>query len=178
LSRRLGWQDYENDGHPPPPAATPAEPAPSPIPWALKAEVGATSGNPTPDTTSGGASAPVPAAAPGDTATVGSPQPESASARTFPIVELLWLCTAVVDALLAFDFLFRALASRNTGFVGAVMQIGDALSRPFRGVLSGRSLPDVDHTSYWQALVAIVIYTLAVALLLQFLRLLARPPHR
>lgn len=178
MSRRLGWQDYENDGHPPPPPATPAEPAPSPIPWAPKADVGATSGNPTPDTTSGGTSDPVGAATPGDTATARSAQPPTAPARTFPIVELLWLCTAVVDGLLAFDFLFRALAARNTGFVGAVIAIGDALSRPFRGVLSGRSLPAVDHTSYWQALVAIVIYTLAVALLLQFLRLLARPPRR
>jgi len=89
---------------------------------------------------------------------------------------LLWLSTAVVDAILAFDFIFRALAARDTGFVGAVVEIGDALSTPFRGILSGRSLLYVDHTSYWQALVAIVIYTLAVALLLQFLRLVARPP--
>lgn len=175
MSRRLGWQDYENGGRPPPPGA---EPAASPIPSAPEAEVGATRGDLTPDTPSRDTSPSVWAAAPGDTSTARRAQAPRAPARPFPIVELLWLCTAVVDAILAFDFLFRALAARNTGFVGAVVQIGDALSRPFRGVLSGRSLPYVDHTSYWQALVAIVIYTLAVALLLQFLRLLARPPSR
>jgi hypothetical protein len=84
----------------------------------------------------------------------------------------------VVDAILALDFIFRALAAQDVGFVGAVVAIGNALSRPFRGVLSGRSLPVVDHTSFWEALVAIVVYTLAVALLLQFLRLIARPPDR
>lgn len=108
----------------------------------------------------------------------GGAQPPRAPARPFPIVELLWLCLAVVDAILAFDFIFRALAARDTGFVGAVVAIGDALARPFRGVLSGRSLPHVDQTSYWEALIAIVVYTLAVALLLQFLRLIARPPSQ
>jgi hypothetical protein len=114
-------------------------------------------------------------AAPAQAPTARGVQSAPAPARAFPIVELVWLAIAIVDAILAFDFAFRALAAGDTGFVGAVVTIGDALASPFRGVVRGRSFPNVDHTSYWEAVVAIVVYTLAVALLLQFLRLIVRP---
>jgi hypothetical protein len=171
LSRRLGWQDYENGRRPPPPDASPVDPAPAPS--GSVAEIPAISVQPPPATPTSASSAEV---EPGGA--VRSAQRSKAPGRAFPLVELVWLCLAVVDAILAFDFIFRALAAQDVGFVGAVVTIGDALARPFRGVLSGRSLPVVDHTSYWEALVAIVVYTLAVALLLQFLRLIARPPGR
>jgi len=172
LSRRLGWQDYENGGRPPPPDASPVGPAPSPAPSEPVAETPTTSFTP--------AAAPATAATAEEERieTPASARRPDAPPRAFPIVELLWLCLAVVDAILALDFIFRALAAQDVGFVGAMVAIGNALARPFRGVLSGRSLPVVDHTSYWEALVAIVVYTLAVALLLQFLRLIARPPKQ
>jgi hypothetical protein len=173
LSRRLGWQDYENGGRPPPPDASPVEAAPSAAPSGTVAETPTTSVKPPPV-------APTAASTADDepTETVASAERPKAPPRAFPIVELLWLCVALADAVLALDFIFRALAAQAVGFVGAVVAIGNALAGPFRGVLSGRSLPVVDHTSYWEALVAIVVYTLAVALLLQFLRLIARPASR
>lgn len=173
MSRRLGWQDYENDGRPPPPDASPVEPAPTSHPSGTVAETPAATVEPPPATSTSASSAKYE-----PTETSPSTQRPKAPARAFPIVELLWLCLAVVDAILVFDFILRALAARDVGFVGTVVAIGDALARPFRGVISGRSLPVVDHTSYWEALVAIVVYTLAVALLLQFLRLIARPPNQ
>jgi uncharacterized membrane protein YvlD (DUF360 family) len=35
------------------------------------------------------------------------------------------------------------------------------LAGPFTGILSGRNSPEVDHTTFWAALLAIVVYTVA-----------------
>jgi hypothetical protein len=86
--------------------------------------------------------------------------------------ELVWLCLAVVDAFLALDFLFRAVAAQDSGFVGAVTRVGNALASPFTGIFSRQTVPQVDHTTFWAALVAIVVYTVAAWILLRLLTLL------
>ncbi|MGH7692754.1 MAG: hypothetical protein ACREOA_08605 [Candidatus Dormibacteria bacterium] len=94
----------------------------------------------------------------------------------FRLAELIWLCLGVVDAFLALDFLLKAIAAQGPGFVSVVTGVGDALANPFIGVFSGQAVPQVDHTTFWAALVAIVVYTVAAWLAIRLLRLLAAPP--
>jgi roadblock/LC7 domain-containing protein len=81
---------------------------------------------------------------------------------------------AVVDAFLALDFVFRAIAAQDAGFVNVVSRVGNALASPFTGIFSHQVVPQVDHTTFWAALVAIVIYTVGVWILLRLLTLLSR----
>lgn len=91
--------------------------------------------------------------------------------------ELIWLCLLVVDAFLALDFLFRALALTRDGFTGIVERIGGALASPFAG-LFGAGVPRVGHTDFWAALLALVVYSLAALVLLRLLDLVSRPLRR
>jgi hypothetical protein len=134
---------------------------------------------------SGTTSAETPAASPAtadapDATTSPSSAPAVATAggpgRT-RLGEFIWLCLAVVDTFLALDFLLRAIAARDSGFVGVVSRIGNALASPFVGVFNRQGLPRVDHTSFWAALLAIVIYTVAAWIVLRLLRLMAAPAH-
>ncbi|MGC2191347.1 MAG: hypothetical protein WA751_03325 [Candidatus Dormiibacterota bacterium] len=109
----------------------------------------------------------------------GSPSPSTRVAagppRRLPVGELVWLCLAVVDAFLALDFLLRALAARASGLVGVVNRVGNLLAKPFVGVFNRPGVPRVDHTTFWAALVAIVVYTVAAWILIRLLRLVAAP---
>jgi hypothetical protein len=97
------------------------------------------------------------------------------SPRSLRLGELVWLCLAVVDVFLALDFLLRAVGARAAGFVGVVSRVGNVLAKPFVGVLSRPGVPKVDHTSFWAALVAIVVYTVAAWIVIRLLRLVAAP---
>jgi hypothetical protein len=94
------------------------------------------------------------------------------------IGELIWLSLGVVDAFLALDFLFRALAESDSGFVAVVSRVGNALASPFNGILSGHNVPHVDHTTFWAALLALVVYTVAAWILLRLLRVLTGSGRR
>ncbi len=89
--------------------------------------------------------------------------------------ELIWLCVAVVDAFLGLDFLFRAIALSSAGFVNVVERVGDSLASPFAPIFANRNVPAVDHTTFWGALLAIVIYTLAAWVLMRLIHLFSHP---
>ena len=52
------------------------------------------------------------------------------------------------------------------------------LAGPFTGILSGRNSPEVDHTTFWAALLAIVVYTVAAWVLMRLLWVLIRIGNR
>ncbi len=201
MSRRFGWREQDpnqpvaGEGvrpavEPPPAASQQYQPAAWPEASAPQAD---TSAFATPETTGRVATAP-PATYPATPAgTAAYPAPAttrrraSAPAASSTVVaprggyrlgELVWLCLAVVDAFLGLDFLFRAVAVSNSGFVAVVVRVGDALASPFAGIFARASLPQVDHTTFWAALLAIVVYTVAAWVLLRLVRLLAGPSYR
>jgi hypothetical protein len=91
--------------------------------------------------------------------------------------ELIWLCLAVVDAFLALDYVFRAIAINGDGFSGVVTRVGNALASPFAG-LFGAGAPRVGHTVFWAAPLAIVIYSLAGLVLARLIHLVSGPLRR
>ena len=173
MSRELGWKQFQSDD---PPSATSAStsPAPSylgrgvqaPIPWTEGPLLSATSPAEQPE------AAPTTSAAPSDRAGASRP------ARTLRLGELIWLCLAVMDGFLALDFLLRAVAANSAGVVAVVIGVGNSLAGPFSGVLDRPGVPRLDHTTFWAALVAIVIYTIAAWIAIRLLRLLAAPAQQ
>jgi len=87
--------------------------------------------------------------------------------------ELIGLAVLVVDLFLALDFVFRAVAASRDGFVQVVDRVGDALASPFAGIF--RDTHAVGHTTFWAALIALVVYTLAALILLRIIRLITSP---
>lgn len=69
-----------------------------------------------------------------DTRVVREPVGSSAHDR---LGELIAIAILVVDAFLALDFVFRALAVGRDGFVQVVDRVGDALASPFAGIFKG-----------------------------------------
>lgn len=92
--------------------------------------------------------------------------------RSYRLRELVWLAVLVVDAFLALDFLFRAIAATSDGFVLIVLRVGNALASPFAGLFSNTTAV-VGRTSFWSAVLAIVIYSLAAWVVTRFITLLA-----
>lgn len=92
--------------------------------------------------------------------------------------ELVWLSVGVVDAFLALDFLFQAIAARGSGFVGVVTRVGNALASPFNGIFQNSAAPAVGHTTDWQALIAIVVYTAAAWVAVRLLLVVLSPARR
>jgi hypothetical protein len=97
--------------------------------------------------------------------------------RGHQLSELILLCVAVVDAFLALDFVFRATAVSRDGFVGVVTRVGDALASPFAGLFRP-GVPPVGHTTFWAALLALAIYTIAALILIRLIHLLTSPLRR
>ena len=97
--------------------------------------------------------------------------------RGHQLSELILLCVAVVDAFLALDFVFRATAVSRDGFVGVVARVGDALASPFAGLFRP-GVPAVGHTTFWAALLALAIYTIAALILIRLIHLLTSPLRR
>lgn len=91
---------------------------------------------------------------------------------SYRLRELVWLAAVVVDAFLALDFLFRAIAAPSDGFVLIVLRVGNALASPFSGLFRGTSA-SIGRTSFWSALIAIVIYSLAAWVVTRLITLVA-----
>ncbi len=108
------------------------------------------------------------------------PTPNSRSLRRgggFRISELILLSVLVVDAFLALDFVFRATAVHGGGFVSVVDRVGGALASPFAGIFKA-GVPQVGHTTFWAALLALAVYTLAALVLVRLVHLLSSPFRR
>lgn len=169
MSRELGWKQFQTDesesASPDDEVSVPSylgQGVRAPLPWGapVAPPAQATPPNATPETVGPPAKA--------------NPGPP----RSLRVGELIWFGLALVDAFLALDFLFRALAAHDSGFIVFVTRVGNALANPFVGVLNRPGVPRVDHTTYWAALVAIVIYTIAAWMVIQLLRVVAAPAPR
>lgn len=108
-----------------------------------------------------------------DTRVVREPVGSSAHDR---LGELIAIAILVVDAFLALDFVFRALAVGRDGFVQVVDRVGDALASPFAGIF--KDTHAVGHTTFWAALIAIAVYTVAALILIRIVHLLTSPLRR
>ncbi|MGA9919924.1 MAG: hypothetical protein WBR23_01495 [Candidatus Dormiibacterota bacterium] len=102
---------------------------------------------------------------------------KASSRRGYRLGELILLSVAIVDAFLALDFVFRATAVSQDGFVSVVDRVGGALASPFAGLFRP-GVPQVGHTTYWSALLAVAVYTVAALVLLRLLHLLSSPVRR
>ncbi|HEY6538696.1 MAG TPA: hypothetical protein VI138_06630 [Candidatus Dormibacteraeota bacterium] len=97
--------------------------------------------------------------------------------RGLRISELVLLSVLVVDAFLALDFVFRATAVAGDGFVSIVDRVGNALASPFAGIFRS-GVPAVGHTTFWAALLALAVYTIAALIVVRLLHLLSSPLRR
>ncbi len=175
-SRTPGETAYDgigNHGAPTALASTPQEPAVGAGP------PGATGGGSAPTATAVAHGSGVRAATAGGGESVprrskGSPGTLSYSYR---LRELVWLAAVGVDAFLTLDFLFRAIAAPSDGFVLIVLRVGNALASPFSGLFRGTSAA-IGRTSFWSALIAVVIYSLAAWVVTRLITLVAGPGKR
>jgi hypothetical protein len=87
--------------------------------------------------------------------------------------ELIALAILVVDLFLALDFVFRAVAASRDGFVQVVDRVGNALASPFAGIFKNGHA--VGHTTFWAALIALVVYSLAALILIRIVHLVTSP---
>ncbi|MFZ0995373.1 MAG: hypothetical protein WAO09_05265 [Candidatus Dormiibacterota bacterium] len=87
--------------------------------------------------------------------------------------EPIGLAILIVDLFLALDFVFRAVAASRDGFVNVVDRVGDALAGPFAGIFHDTHA--VGHTTYWAALIALIVYTVAALILIRIVHLLTSP---
>jgi hypothetical protein len=73
--------------------------------------------------------------------------------------QAIWLIVAVVDIILALDFVFRAAGANNTGFAHYTYRVGEKLSVPFDGIFNTKI---VNGTSAlrWADVLAVVIYSI------------------
>jgi hypothetical protein len=117
--------------------------------------------------------APVQSSAVRETKAVRRPGRPSAHDR---LSELIALAILVVDLFLALDFVFRALAVSRDGFVQVVDRVGNALASPFAGIFHDTHA--VGHTTFWAALIALVVYTVAALILIRIIHLLTSPIRR
>lgn len=91
--------------------------------------------------------------------------------------EMVLLSVLIVDAFLALDFIFRATAVSRDGFVSVVGRVGDSLASPFTGLFGG-GMYQLGHTTFWAALLALVIYTLAALIVVRLFHLFTHPLRR
>ena len=86
---------------------------------------------------------------------------------------LVWLAAAVVNAILALDFLFKIAGSADVGFVSFIWSIASPLSAPFRGVLA--STVSTGHYAYWPDIAGIVVYSIAAWIVVGLIGIMAAP---
>ena len=79
---------------------------------------------------------------------------------------------AIVEVILGLRFIFRALASQDTGVVSFVYKLTGQLVAPWRGIVSD----SIDGTRIleWSTLLAMGVYAVAAMFLIRALRASAR----
>ncbi len=88
----------------------------------------------------------------------------------FALASVVWLIVGVLDVVLAFDFLFRALKANDTGFADLIYSIGGALAAPFDGIF-GATVTNTSYVVRWGDLLAIAIYTLVGMAIVSLIRI-------
>jgi len=110
-----------------------------------------------PPTTPVAPAAPVAAAAPASSSSVYTSR-TSVTPVGSRVSQAVWLIVAVVDIILALDFVFRAAAANNTGFAHYVYRIGEKLSVPFDGIFN-TAVVNLKSVFRWADVLAVVIYS-------------------
>lgn len=101
---------------------------------------------------------------------------ESTTTRgvTYRATQFVWFIVAILDAFLAFDFIFRLAKANDTGFVNFIYGVGGALAAPFDGIF-GVTITNTSYVARWGDLVAIVIYSLIGLAITALIRIMAGP---
>jgi hypothetical protein len=73
--------------------------------------------------------------------------------------QAIWLIVAVVDIILALDFVFRAAGANNTGFAHYTYRVGEKLSVPFDGIFN-TTIKNGQPALRWADVLAVVIYSI------------------
>ena len=87
--------------------------------------------------------------------------------------QIVWWIAGVMDAILAFDFIFRAASAANVGFVSFIYAIADPLAAPFDAIF-GTSVSRGVYVIRWGDLVAMAVYTLIALAIARLIGILAR----
>ncbi len=89
-------------------------------------------------------------------------------------IQLIWLIAAVVDIILALDFIFWAAKANNTGFAHYIYRLGGWLAAPFDGIFNTTRTAS-GSVIRWSDVLAIVIYTVAAWIVAKLVRISATP---
>lgn len=99
----------------------------------------------------------------------------AAWAMTSALARLVWLVVAIVDAILALDFVFRLIGAQDEGFVHAVFVVGSTLASPFNGIFASVA-HQFPYALTWSDLVALVLCTVAGWLVVRLVRAFSSRP--
>lgn len=90
-------------------------------------------------------------------------------------IQLVWLLAAVVDLILALDFIFKAAGANNTGFAHYIFRLGGWLAAPFNGIFTTSTTAN-GTVIRWADVLAVVIYSIAAWIITKLVRISATPP--
>ena len=93
----------------------------------------------------------------------------AASAVTGGLARIVWLAVAVVDLILALDFVFRLIGASDQGFVHGVYVVASTLASPFNGIFTSVA-HQFPYTLTWSDLVALVLCTVAGWIVVRLIR--------
>ncbi|MDQ6847387.1 MAG: hypothetical protein M3019_07375 [Candidatus Dormibacteraeota bacterium] len=88
-------------------------------------------------------------------------------------IQLIWLIAAVVDIILALNFIFRAANANNTGFAHYIRRLGGWLAAPFNGIFNNTATNGT--VLRWSDVLAIAVYTVAAWIVTKLVRISATP---
>ncbi|HZB97838.1 MAG TPA: hypothetical protein VE219_04490 [Candidatus Sulfotelmatobacter sp.] len=89
-------------------------------------------------------------------------------------IQIVWLIVGIIDAILALDFVFRALKANDVGFADFIYGLAGALAAPFDGIF-GDTITRTSYVLRWGDLVAIAIYTLIALAVVKLIRIWSTP---
>ncbi len=90
------------------------------------------------------------------------------------LIQLVWLIAGVVDAILALDFIFKAVGANNTGFAHYIYRLGGWLAAPFNGIFTNTAVAN-GTVIHWADVLAVVVYTIAAWIVTKLVSILATP---
>lgn len=105
-----------------------------------------------------------------ETTEANTPKTVAKKKTVFKAVQVIWLLTGMLEALLALRVVFRLLAANQTGFVSFIYQLSAPFLAPFAGIF-GPSVTDRSVLE-WSTIVAMIIYMLIAYALVAIMRLL------
>ena len=98
--------------------------------------------------------------------------------RMYPVgsraIQITWFVIGLIDAVLAFDFVFRLAAANDVGFARLIYGLGRILAAPFDGIFN-ISVADGVYVARWSDLLAIAVYSLIGAGITKLIRIMATP---